>query len=91
METSTIQTKKWWQSKTIWGTLIASLGFVLSYVLKVDIQLPQDATFDDIQGYIKAIKDANGSMEVLLPQVMMAFGTIWAFIGRVKAETKVTM
>jgi hypothetical protein len=27
--------KKWYQSKTIWGVLIAALGFVLTEVLKV--------------------------------------------------------
>lgn len=86
-----MQTKKWFQSKTIWGLIIAMLGFVISHFLQVDVQVPQDATFDELTKYAEAIKEANGNVQSLLSQLMMLVGTIVAFIGRVKAETKVTL
>ena len=34
-----MESKKWWSSKTIWGVLIAFLGFILTEKLQVpDIQ-----------------------------------------------------
>jgi hypothetical protein len=83
-------TKKWYSSKTIWGILIAAIGYVASEVLKVpDIQLPQNADFDQMKAYVDAINAANGNLSVIISQVVSAIGTILAIIGRVKAGQKI--
>lgn len=83
-------TKKWYSSKTIWGILIAAIGYVASEVLKVpDVQLPQNADFDQMKAYVDAINAANGNLSVIISQVVSAIGTILAIIGRVKAGQKI--
>lgn len=82
--------KKWYQSKTIWGVLIAALGFVLTEVLKVpEVTLPPDADFNQLKAYVDAINNANGNIGVIIGQVMGVVGTILGIIGRVKAEGKI--
>lgn len=83
-------TKKWWQSKTIWGILIAALGALITNVLKVpDVTLPSDATVDQAQATIAAIKAAQGNVGVIIGQVTTLVGLVLGVIGRVKAETSV--
>ena len=86
-----MQTKKWFQSKTIWGLIIATLGFILSRFLQVDVQLPQDATFEDLKSSGEIIANANGNIQVLASQVMIIVGILISFVGRVKADTKITL
>ena len=82
--------KPWWQSKTIWGILIAAVGFVISEVLKVpDVVLPENADFEQLQAYVEAVKAANGNITVIISQVIAAVGTLLAIYGRVKAESKI--
>jgi len=82
--------KKWYQSKTIWGVLIAALGFVLTEVLKVpDVTLPPDADFNQLKSYVDAINSANGNIGVIIGQAMGVVGTILGIIGRVKADGKI--
>lgn len=82
--------KKWYQSKTIWGVLIAALGFVLTEVLKVpDVTLPPDADFNQLKTYVDAINNANGNIGVIIGQVMGVVGTILGIIGRIKADGKI--
>lgn len=82
--------KPWWQSKTIWGILIAAVGFVISEVLKVpDVVLPENADFEQLQQYVEAVKAAQGNLTVIISQVIAAVGTILAIYGRVKAEAKI--
>ena len=86
-----METKKWWSSKTIWGVLIALLGFVLTQKLGVaDVQLPENADFEQLKAYADAIKEAEGNLGVIAGQLLSAFGTLLAIIGRVKAETKIS-
>jgi hypothetical protein len=86
-----MQSKKWWSSKTIWGVLIAFLGFMLTEKLQVpDIQLPENADFEQLKAYADAIKEAEGNLGVIAGQLLSAFGTLLAIIGRVKAETKIS-
>lgn len=83
-------TKKWWSSKTIWGVLIAFLGFFLTQKLQVpDIQLPENADFEQLKAYAEAIKEADGNLGVIAGQLLSAFGSLLAIIGRVKAETQI--
>lgn len=85
-----METKKWWSSKTIWGVLIALLGFVLTQKLQVpDIQLPENADFEQLKAYTEAIKDAHGNLGVIAGQLLSGVGTLLAIVGRVKAETKI--
>jgi hypothetical protein len=82
--------KPWWQSKTIWGILIAAVGFVISEVLKVpNVVLPENADFEQLQAYVEAVKAAKGDLSVIISQVVSAVGAILAIYGRVKAESKI--
>jgi hypothetical protein len=82
--------KKWYQSKTIWGVLIAALGFTLTEVLKVpEVTLPPDADFNQLKAYVDTINNANGNIGVIIGQVMGVVGTILGIIGRIKADGKI--
>lgn len=86
-----MQTKPWYQSKTIWGILIAAVGYVLSEVLKVpDVQLPPNADFEQLKAYTDAVKAAQGDVAVIVSQVVSAVGTVLAIYGRVKAESPIS-
>lgn len=80
------ETKKWYASKTIWGIIIAALGIFLTNVLKVDVILPADATVDQTQAAIAAIKAAQGDLGVIAAQITTLIGLVVGVIGRVKAE-----
>lgn len=86
-----METKKWYYSKTIWGILIALLGFFLSQVLKVDIKLPESdvLTPADIESVKLAAEQIKNSHSSLLSQIMVIVGTLLGVYGRLKAETKV--
>jgi len=86
-----MKTKPWYQSKTIWGILIAAVGYVLSEVLKVpDVQLPPNADFEQLKAYTDAVKAAQGDVAVIVSQVVSAVGTVLAIYGRVKAESPIS-
>lgn len=81
--------KKWYKSKTIWGILIGSLGFLITEILKVpDTQLPANADFDQLKAYAEAIQQSQGNLGVIVGQAMGIVGAIVGIIGRVKAEGK---
>ena len=84
-----METKKWYQSKTIWGIAIAAIGFVMSTFGVSEPSVPTNADFDQLKAYADAIKAANGSIQVIVGQLLAALGTIVSIIGRFKAETKV--
>lgn len=85
-----METKAWYQSKTILGIIVAALGYVISEVLKVpDIQLPSDPNFDQMKAYVEAVKAAEGNIAVIISQVVSAIGTVLAIYGRAKAEGKI--
>ena len=85
-----MQTKKWYQSKTIWGIIIAFMGYMLSNSLRVpDINLPANADYDLLAQGIKSIEDAKGNLSVIIGQIMGLFGTIVAIVGRIKADTTI--
>ena len=83
-------TKKWYQSRTLWGILLGALGFVTSKVLSVpDIVLPENADFEQLKAYADAVKAAGGSVQVIFAELVAAFGGILAIYGRIKADTKI--
>lgn len=84
-------TKKWYQSKTIWGIIIAALGAFISQTLQVpDVQLPENADFNQIKAYADAIKAAQGNVSVILANIISGIGTLFAIYGRVQAGEKLT-
>jgi hypothetical protein len=85
-----MQTKKWFQSKTIWGVLIALFGFLLNQKLQVDVQLPENADFEQLKAYADAIKEAHGNLGIIASQLLSGVGTLLAIIGRVKADTQIS-
>lgn len=86
----TTTTKKWYQSKTIWGILIAALGFVITNYLKVpDTTLPENADFNQLKAYAEAIKAADGNISVIVSEIISLIGTILAIYGRIKAGEKI--
>jgi hypothetical protein len=83
-------TKKWYQSKTIWGILIAALGFVLTNVLKVpDTTLPENADFNQLKAYADSVKAADGNISIIISEVLSIIGTVVAIYGRIKAGEKI--
>lgn len=81
------QVKPWYLSKTIWGIIIATLGVVITNVLQVPgIELPKDATVDQAQVAIAAIKAAQGNLGLIIGQVTTLIGLVLGVIGRIKAE-----
>ena len=86
-----MQTKKWYQSKTIWGIVIAFLGFLITEKLQVpDITLPANPDFNQLQSYYEAVENSSGDIGVIVGQIVSAVGTLLAIIGRVKAESTLT-
>lgn len=82
--------KNWYQSKTIWGIIIAALGAFLSQTLQVpDVTLPENADYNQLKAYAEAIKAAHGNISAIIANVIAACGSILAIYGRVKAGEKI--
>ena len=82
--------KKWYQSKTIWGVVIAFLGYVLSNIVGVpDLNIPSNADYDTLATLVKNVKESQGDISVILGQVMSLLGAAVAIYGRVKSDTKI--
>lgn len=90
-KTKTMNTKKWYQSKTIWGLLIATIGFLATKLLGADVTVPENADLEQIKTYVEQIQSANGNMGVIFGKVAEIVGFVLAFIGRLNATAKVTI
>jgi hypothetical protein len=84
------ESKKWYQSRTIWGIVIAAVGYLMTTIGAEGPSLPENADFEQLKAYSEAIKAAQGNWSVILGQLFAGVGTIVSIIGRFKAETKVT-
>ena len=84
-----MQKKKWYQSKTIWGIVIAALGFVATSYLQAPIEVPANADFEQLKAHADAIKAAQGNVGIIIGQVIAAVGSIVAILGRVKADSTI--
>ena len=85
-----LETKKWWASKTIWGIIVAALGFLISNVLQVpDVTLPSDATIDQVKSTLEAIKAAQGNLGLIFGHIATLAGLVVSVIGRIQAEKKI--
>lgn len=82
------KSKPVWQSKTLWGILIAAGGFFLhKFGIEVPAPANPNADFVQMQSYINQVKCAQGSMKDLASIAMNAAGFIMAFWGRLKADS----
>jgi len=81
--------KNWYQSKTIWGILIAAAGFVATQYFQIPIEAPQNADFEQLKAHAEVIKSAQGNVGIIAGQVVSAIGSIIAIIGRVKADNTI--
>lgn len=85
-----MQKKQWYQSKTIWGVVIAFIGFLITEKLQVpDVTLPTNPDFDELKKYYEAVQDADGNIGAIIGQFVSAIGTLLAIIGRIKADTQI--
>lgn len=85
-----METKKWYQSKTIWGIVVAALGYFMMTIGVENPTLPENADFEQLKAYAEAIKAAQGNLSTIIGQILAGIGTIVSIIGRFQAETKVT-
>lgn len=81
--------KTWYQSKTIWGIVIAALGFAATSYLQAPIEVPANADFEQLKAHADAIKAAQGNVGIIIGQVIAAVGSIVAILGRVKADSTI--
>jgi NADPH:quinone reductase-like Zn-dependent oxidoreductase len=82
-----MEKKSWYQSKTIWGIVIAALGFVATQYFQVPIDVPANPDFEQLKAHTEAIKAAQGNVGIIAGQIAAAIGSIVAIIGRIKADT----
>jgi hypothetical protein len=82
------KTKPWYLSKTIWGIIVAAIGFAFSK-FGVEVSLPTNLDFENGKAYIEAVKAAKGSWESLVAVGMQVVGWALALYGRIKADTKI--
>lgn len=88
METTT---KKWYQSKTIWGIAITLIAFLLNrYFGVTDLNIPESEDAEILLNHIERIKAAKSDVMVLISEFMAGIGGLLAIIGRVQADTKLT-
>lgn len=86
-----MESKKWYQSKTIWGIIIAFAGYLINHFFGVqDLNIPENADLATIQKHLDAFKAAGNDLVLIASEAMAAIGTFLAIIGRVKADTKLT-
>ena len=86
-----MDSKKWYQSKTIWGIIIAFAGFLLNQFLGVqELNIPENADLATIQKHVEAFKNSGSDLVMIASEAMAALGTFLAIVGRVKADSKIT-
>lgn len=84
------QSKSWYQSKTIWGILIAAGGFVATQYFQIPVEAPENADFEQLKAHVEAVKAANSNIAVIISEVVAAIGTVLAIVGRVKADNTIS-
>lgn len=86
-----METKKWYQSKTIWGIIIAFAGYLLNHFFGVsDLNIPENADLETIKRHVDSFKSSGNDLVLIASEAMAALGTFLAIVGRVKADTKIT-
>ncbi len=62
-----MQTKKWYQSKTIWGIIVAALGYAMTLIGVEQVSLPENADFEQLKAYAESVKAAQGNWSAVKP------------------------
>jgi len=83
-----MEAKKWYQSKTIWGVLIALLGFFVTEKLQMQ-DIPPDADTQQIIQYFEEFRNSNGDVAIIISQIAGILGSLLAIYGRIKADTTI--
>jgi len=83
-------TKNWYSSKTIWGIIIAFIGFVMTKLSVPEVTVPANADFDQLKAFADAVAAAKGDFGSIVGEVLSAVGTVFAIIGRIKADSVIT-
>ena len=81
-------TKKWYQSATIWGVVIAAIGFAISKFLSVqpaDIGIPPNPDFDQLKTIADQVVAAKGNVAGIIGVVVSGLGTVMAIYNRIVA------
>lgn len=73
-----MDSKPWWQSKTVWGVIAMALAFVAKIVFKVDVPDGSEESLTDL-----GIQAATSVVALL--------GAVLALFGRAKADTTLTV
>jgi hypothetical protein len=81
--------KPWYQSKTIWGVLIAAGAFFAAQYLQAPVEAPANADFEQLKAHVDAVKAAKGNVASLVSQAVAVVASITAIIGRIKADSKI--
>jgi hypothetical protein len=82
-------TKSIWKSKTIWGLIITLIGFIGTEFFKAPT-VPVDADLSQLISIAEQVKTAPNKVQSILSHAFSFFGLILAFVGRIKAETKIS-
>jgi hypothetical protein len=85
-------TKSWYQSTTLWGIIIAFIGFGLQKwgVDTSSLNIPPNADAETIKGIVTQIQAAHGSVLGIISVLVSAIGSLVAIFGRLKAKTTLT-
>ena len=82
--------KKWYQSKTIGGIIIALVGaLLLSLGVDTGVQLPVNIDVAQAQQYIDQVKATRNNLPELAGVILSIFGSIVGILGRIKANTSI--
>lgn len=81
------ETKKWWQSKAVWGSVIAfGAGVAQAFGVGVDAGTQQAVT-DGVQQVVTAT--SNHDIIGIVTNAAALAGSALAVYGRIKADTKI--
>lgn len=87
-----MKVKNWYQSKTIWGVILAALGYFITTKLGVEgVDIPANADFEQLKQYADQVKEAKNNWPSLLGTLITASGYIMAVVGRIKADTEIKL
>lgn len=79
-----------WQSKTLWGIVIAIVGYFLNRA-NIPANLPSNADATQLIQYAQEVAAAKGSFQGILSVILASLGGLLAIYGRVVADTKLTL
>ena len=85
-----INTKKWYQSKTIWAIVVAAFAFFLHNTLQVspaDINVPDNPDFNQLKNIASQVKSAHGNIANIITILIGSASSIAAIYNRVTSDS----